>query len=1395
LTRITEHSIEDFAIKLLEHLGYEYIYAPNIAPEFPSDGGVPAAGGRGGIFPSSGGVPAAGGRGGQNQRTSYEEILLTHRMAEAVRRINPTVPPAAQEEAIKEIQRIHSPELLTNNESFHRLLTEGIKVSYQKDGQQRGDLVWLIDFNTPENNDFIVANQFTVVEDGVNKRPDIILFVNGLPLVVMELKNAADENATIKSAFRQIETYKAVIPSLFTYNAFTIISDGLEARAGTLSSGMSRFMAWKSADGKEEASHLVSQMETLINGMLNKETLLDLVRHFIVFEKSKKEDAKTGVTTISTVKKLAAYHQYYAVNRAVESAMRATGYSPSLKGWHQPAADDGVVNSPSLKGWHQPAADDGVVNSPSLKGWHQPAADDGVVNSPSLKGWHQPAADDGVVNSPSLKGWHQPAADDGVVNSPSLKGWHQPAADDGVVNSPSLKGWHQPAADDGVVNSPSLKGWHRPEGDDGVVKRTSKNYFSLPYNPKLKDRARELRKAENLPEVLFWNEVKNKQFKGYDFDRQKIIGNYIVDFYCSNCQVVIEIDGSSHDDKVEYDAERDAFLESLGLTVIHIPVNDIMKQMSSVMNMLYEHPALSGTKEPPHPPAAGTPPEEGNFVQESPESYGVAGVKSQPKGDRKGGVVWHTEGSGKSLSMVFFTGKIVLALNNPTVVVITDRNDLDDQLFDTFASSTQLLRQEPKQIENRNDLKEKLKVASGGVIFTTIQKFSPEEGNVYETLSERENIVVIADEAHRTQYGFKAKTVDDKDGHGNVIGKKTVYGFAKYMRDALPNATYIGFTGTPIESTDVNTPAVFGNYIDVYDIAQAVEDGATVRIYYESRLAKVNLSEEGKKLVEELDDELDGEELTETQKAKAKWTQLEALIGSENRMKNVANDIIQHFGQRQEVFEGKGMIVAMSRRIAADLYGEIIKLKPEWHSADLDKGVIKVVMTAASSDGEKIAKHHTTKQQRRMLADRMKDPDDELKLVIVRDMWLTGFDAPSMHTLYIDKPMKGHNLMQAIARVNRVYKDKPGGLVVDYLGIASDLKKALSFYSDAGGKGDPTIAQAQAVELMLEKLEVVSQMYSEFPSVGGVSATGGRGGFPYEDYFQAETGQKLSMILAAEEHILGLEDGKKRYINEVTALSKAFAIAVPHEQAMDVKDEVSFFQAVKARLAKFDETGSGRTDEEIETTIRQVIDQALVSEQVIDVFDAAGIKKPDISILSEDFLMELKGMEHKNVALEVLKKLLNDEIKARSKKNLVKSKSLKEMLENSIKKYHNKILTAAEVMDELIKLSKEIVNMDSEAKKLGLSDFEYAFYTAVANNDSAKQLMQQDKLRELAVILTERVKQNASIDWTIKESVRAKLKVIIKRTLRQYGYPPDMQKLATETVLKQAEMIANELSN
>lgn len=1075
-SKITESAIETFAIELLETQGYQYIYGPDIAP----DSDTP-------------------------ERSSFEEVLLLDRLKSAVARINPAVPADAQADAIKQIERLSSPDLIANNEAFHRLLTEGIKVTYQKDGQSRGDLVWLVDFHNPENNDFVVLNQFTIIENHVNKRPDVILFVNGLPLIVIELKNPADENATTHSAFKQLQTYKQAIPALFPYNAFLIISDGLEAKAGTLSAGFNRFMAWKTADGQVEASHLVSQLVIMIQGMLNKTTLLDLVRHFIVFEKSKKEDKDTGIITIQTVKKLAAYHQYHAVNRAVESTLRASGF----------------------------------------------------------------------------------------------------------------------------------------------VKR-----------------------AKN--------------------------------------------------------------------------------ESSSMM------------------------------VCESPESYGLPGVKKQPIGDKKGGVVWHTQGSGKSLSMVFYTGKIVLAMDNPTVLVITDRNDLDDQLFDTFAASKQLLRQEPVQAENRDQLKELLKVASGGVVFTTIQKFQPGEGNVYEKLTDRTNIIVIADEAHRTQYGFKAKTIDDKDASGNIIGKKVVYGFAKYMRDALPNATYLGFTGTPIENTDVNTPAVFGNYVDVYDIAQAVEDGATVRIYYESRLAKISLSDEGKKLISDLDEELDPDELSETQKAKAKWTQLEALIGSENRIKQVAKDIITHFELRQSAIDGKGMIVTMSRRIAAELYKEMIKLKPEWHNDDMKKGAIKVVMTSASSDGPEISRHHSTKEQRRALADRMKDPDDELKLVIVRDMWLTGFDVPSLHTLYIDKPMKGHNLMQAIARVNRVYKDKTGGLIVDYLGIASDLKKALSFYSDAGGKGDPANTQEQAVQLMLEKIEIVSQMFH---------------GFAYESYFDADTGKKLSLILAAEEHILSQENGKKRYIDEVSGLSQAFSIAIPHDQAMDAKDEVAFFQAVKSRLVKFDSTGTGKTDEEIETAIRQVIDKALVTEQVIDIFDAAGIKKPDISVLSEDFLLEVKNMEHKNIALEVLKKLLNDEIKSRTKKNLIQSRSLMEMLESSIKKYHNKILTAAEVIEELINLSKEIHEMDKEPKAMGLSDYEYAFYTAIANNDSAKQVMEKNQLRELAVVLYEKVKENASIDWTIKESVKAKLKVIVKRILRQYGYPPDMQMLATETVLKQAELIAEELTH
>jgi len=1063
---LNESSIEQLAIELLQSLGWEYVFGPDIAPD------------------------AEKINFGVAKRKSFEDVLLLDILEKNLKLINPQIPNDAIHDAIKTISHLpnHFPNLMSNNEAFHRLLTEGIPVTYRKNGEEKGDIVKIIDFENPENNEFHAINQFTVIENHINKRPDIVLFVNGIPLVVIELKNPADENATIRSAYNQIQTYKQTIPSLFSYNEIIVISDGLEAKIGNLSAGYDRFTAWKSMDGSHEASHLVNQLEVLINGLFNKDTLLDFLRFFIVFDKSKTED-ESGQTIVKLTKKIAAYHQYYAVNKAVESTIRAIGIN--------------------------------------------------------------------------------------------------------------------------------------------------------------KDN---------------WQ------------------------------------------------------------------------------------------------------------VKESPASYGLSDVKTQPEGDKKAGVIWHTQGSGKSLSMVFYSAKIIQKLANPTIVVITDRNDLDDQLFDTFAASTQILRQEPVQAENREHLKKLLKVDAGGIVFSTIHKFWPDDGNIYETLSERDNIIVIVDEAHRTQYGFKAK-IDEETG-------KITYGFAKYLRDALPNATFIGFTGTPVEKTDRNTPAVFGNYIDIYDISRAIEDGVTVPIYYESRLVKIDLTEEGKKLIEEFERELEEEGLSEIDKAKKKWAKLEDLIGGDKRIKQIARDVVNHFEQRLEVMDGKGMIVAMTRKIAVKLYKEIIKLKPHWHSDELKKGFIKLVMTVSSSDEPDISKFYLTKDQRRTLADRFKDPEDELKLVIVVDMWLTGFDVPCLHTMYIDKPMKGHTLMQAIARVNRVYKDKTGGLIVDYLGIASDLKEALAFYAESGGKGDPAKLQEEAVNIMLEKYEVVKNMFF---------------GFDYQKYFQANTQDKLSIILEAEDFILGLEDGQKRYIDAVTALSKAFAIAIPHPKSMEIKEEVAFFQAVKARLVKFERRGEENNAKDWETAVKQIIDKAIVSGGVIDVFDAAGIKKPDISILSDSFLEEIKAMKHKNIAIETLKKLLNDEIKGRIRINLVKSKSFMEVLEELIRRYNNKIITAAQVIEELIGLAKEIKQSDKEPEEMGLTDFEYAFYTAVANNQSARELMGKEKLRELAIVLYDKVRKNTTIDWTIRESARAKLKVIVKRTLRKYGYPPDMEALATETVLKQAELIADEV--
>lgn len=1047
MPKLTEAAIEELALNRLEQLGYSRAYGPDIAP------------------------------GGSNPlRSSLTGPILEGVLQGSVDRLNPSIPAAARQEAVRQVLRVSSPDLISANESFHKLLTQGVPVSYQKEGATRGDLVWLVDFTTPENNEFTAVNQFSFVENNVNRRPDIVLFVNGLPLVVIELKNAADESATITTAFQQLQTYKHTIPSLMAYNALLVISDGLEARAGSLSADFSRFSVWKSEDGTREAPRRKSQLEVLINGMLNKATLLDLIRFFTVFEKVKKQDDQ-GLVSVTTVKKIAAYHQYSAVNKAVASTMRAAGRNDAQRG--------------------------------------------------------------------------------------------------------------------------------------------------------------------------------------------------------------------------------------------------------------------------------------------------------------KGGVVWHTQGSGKSLSMVFFSAKIVHHLDNPTIVVLTDRNDLDDQLFDTFAASAQVLGQEPQQAADREQLKQLLKVASGGIVFSTMQKFMPEEGNIHELLSERRNIVVITDEAHRTQYGFKAHEVNVRDSEGRVIGKKTVYGLAKYLRDALPNATYLGFTGTPIEKADANTRTVFGDYIDVYDIARAVDDQATVPIFYESRMARIDLPEEGKRLIRELDAELEEDDAEQAEKARSKRARLEALIGSEKRLASIARDIVEHFEARQTVFSGKGLVVCMSRPIAAALYNQIIALRPDWHNEDLKKGAIKVVMTASSADGPELAKFHTTKGQRKTLAERMKDPADPLQLVLVCDMWLTGFDVPCLHTMYLDKPMQGHTLMQAIARVNRVYADKPGGLIVDYLGIAADLKKALAFYGDAGGKGEPVHAQEQALDIMLEKLEVTEAVLH---------------GFPYTEYFTADTSRKLGIILEAEEHILGLENGKKRFTDAVVSLSAAFALAVPHPQALAAAEEVAFFQAVKAGLTKFDGgSGSAGSNAEMESAIKQVIDKALVSEQVIDVFDAAGIKKPDISILSDEFLLEMKNMPHRNIALEVLKKLINDELKTRARKNLLQSKKLLELLEGALKRYHNKIISAAEVIDEVINIGKQIRESDREAEELGLTEYEYAFYMAVADNESARELMGKDKLRELAVVLTEKVRANASIDWNIKEDVQAQLRVIIKRTLRKYGYPPDMQALATETVMKQAEMMAEEL--
>ena len=1046
MSKFTESDVEEAALYYFEQLGYTVLGGPDIAP----------------------------GESGA-ERSSYADVVLVDRLRSALIRLNPQVPPDEIQSAIQQVLRPETQNLYDNNQRFHRLLTEGVPVSYPgADGRTQHDQAWLIDWDNPDQNDWLVVNQFTVIENHAGRqnshhRPDVVVFVNGLPLAVIELKNAADENADIDKAFNQLQTYKRNIPSLFTTNEILLISDGREARLGSLTADRDRFMPWRTIDGADLAPKGMPELEVMIRGVFEPSRFLDLIRYFVVFE----------VDGEALVKKMAGYHQYHAVNKAVAETVKATA----------------------------------------------------------------------------------------------------------------------------------------------------------------------------------------------------------------------------------------------------------------------------------------------------------------PEGDKKVGIIWHTQGSGKSLSMAFYAGKIIQhpAMANPTLVILTDRNDLDEQLFTTFSKCHALLRQKPVQAADRPDLTEKLNVASGGVVFTTIQKFAPEKpGGKYKVISPRHNIVFIADEAHRSQYGLSARVVKTKDKETGEEGAYTAYGFAKYLRDALPNASFIGFTGTPIEATDKNTKQIFGDYIDIYDIQRAVDDKATVKIFYEARLAKINLEESEKPHIDpEFEDVTEGEEQSTKEKLKSKWAQLEAMVGTEKRLAQVANDIIQHFENRLTAMDGKGMIVCMSRRICVDLYNQIIKLRPDWHHEDDKQGSLKVIMTGSASDPENFRPHIRSKKARDAIANRLRDPQDPLKLVIVRDMWLTGFDAPCLHTMYIDKPMKGHNLMQAIARVNRVFGSKPGGLVVDYLGIAEDLKNALRDYTE-GDRGETGIPIEEAVALMQEKYEIVQAMFH---------------GYDYSRFFTGTPPERLTVLCEATDWILRPEfkddNGVQRYIQAVTELSKAYALCATEDEAIAIREEVGFFQAIKATLSKHTVEG-GKSKADLDAAVRQIVTRAVASDQVIDIFATAGLSKPEISILSDQFLAEVRGLPQKNLALEILRKLLNDEIRTRSRRNVVQSRHFSEMLENTIKRYQNRSIESAQVIQELIKLAEEIREANRRGEDLGLSEDELAFYDALEVNDSAVQVLGDETLRAIARELVEAVRRNISIDWTERETVRAKLRAIVKRLLRKYGYPPDKQEKATQTVIHQAETLCKD---
>jgi type I restriction enzyme, R subunit len=1016
--------------------------------------------------------PELGPDGVDPERQTYEQVILDLRLRQALVGLNPALPVEAIEEAFRKLTRPEGPTLETRNRAFHRMLVDGVTVEFRReDGSIGGAQASVLDFDEPGNNDWLAVSQLAVTENRHVRRPDVVLFVNGLPLALIELKNAVAENATIWSAFQQLQTYKAELPTLFAFNELLVISDGMEARIGSLTAGREWFKPWRTISGSTLADPNLPELQVMIEGVFDKQRLLDLIAYFVLFE-----DSGGGPLE----KKIAGYHQFHAVNVAVGETLRAA---------------------------------------------------------------------------------------------------------------------------------------HTREAADSVA-----------------------------------------------------------------------------DERGHYEAGRQP---------------------------------------------GGEP------------------------GDRRAGVVWHTQGSGKSLTMAYYAGRMIREprMTNPTIVVITDRNDLDDQLFGTFSRCRDLLRQPPVQAEDRRDLRNKLTVDAGGVVFTTIQKFLPlEKGDQYPILSERRNIVVIADEAHRSQYDF-------------------IDGFARHMRDALPNASYIGFTGTPLELTDRSTRRVFGNDISVYDIQRAVRDGATVPIYYESRLAKLNLDDIGSATLDaDFEEVTEGEDVERVRSLQSRWTQLEAIVGSEKRLDLVARDIVEHYEQRLEAMEGKAMIVCMSRRICVDLYDKIAHLRPEWHGEGDEEGQMKVVMTGSASDPQDWQQHIRTKSRREALANRFRDPGDPFKVVIVRDMWLTGFDARSLHTMYLDKPMRAHGLMQAIARVNRVFKDKPGGLVVDYLGLAHELRRALATYTESGGTGTTAIDQQEAVAAMLEKYEICLALFH---------------GFDWSKWTAGTPAERLALLPQAQEHILAQENGKDRLLDAVQDLTKAFALAVPNEEALRIRDDVAFFQAVRAVLVKRTPTDA-RTNEELDHAVRQIVSEALAPDGVVDIFAAAGLDKPDISILSEGFLAEVRGMPQRNLAVELLNKLLSGEIRTRRQKNVVQARSFEEMLEQSLSRYQNRAIEAAQVIEELIELAREMREANARGEALGLTEEEVAFYDALEANDSAVQVLGDDTLRAIARELVATVRANVTIDWTMRENVRAHLRVLVKRILRKNGYPPDKQEQATRTVLEQAEVLSQE---